>query len=212
MSPTLIFDLDGTLSNPAVGIARCINHGLLGHGYAPIDETTVSRYIGPPLDDSFAAITGSTDPAQMAALVATYRERYAAVGYAENQLYPGIPELLATLRQRGLRLGVCTSKRVDFAEQILVMFGLRAHFSFVDGGEMGRHKHEQLRDLLRADVITPDAVMVGDREVDVSAARANGLQVAAVLWGHGSAQELQDAQPDWLLARPAEVLGLPIVN
>jgi phosphoglycolate phosphatase len=92
------------------------------------------------------------------------------------------------------------------------MFGLRAHFSFVDGGEMGRHKHEQLRDLLRADVITPDAVMVGDREVDVSAARANGLQVAAVLWGHGSAQELQDAQPDWLLARPAEVLGLPIVN
>lgn len=207
-APTLIFDLDGTLSDPAVGIARCINHALTGLGHAPIAEQTVSRYIGPLLDDSFAAITGSDNPGHLAALVARYRERYAALGYAENLLYPGIVPLLAQLAQQGVRMGVCTSKRVDFAEQILLMFGLRAHFSFVDGGEMGRHKHQQLRDLLAAGTITQDAIMIGDREVDVSAARANGLRVAAVRWGHGSLQELQDAQPDWLLSRPEEVLKL----
>src|SRR5262249_31487704 len=123
--PALIFDLDGTLSDPAVGIGRSINFALTELGYAPIDERDVSTYIGPPLDVSFRAITGAEAPDVIERLVAKYRERYTAVGYAENVLYPGIPEALRALCAAGQVLGVCTSKRIDYAERILELFGLR---------------------------------------------------------------------------------------
>jgi phosphoglycolate phosphatase len=167
LPPALIFDLDGTLSDPAEGIGRSINHALAAFDLAPIPEAAVSQYIGPPLDHAFRAITGTDTPELITALVAKYRERYASVGYAENVLYPGIPEALAALSAAGVMLGVCTSKRTDFAERILQLFGLRAHFAFVSGGDIGLHKGEQLRTLLEAGTVGRNSTMIGDRSMDV---------------------------------------------
>jgi phosphoglycolate phosphatase len=107
-----------------------------------------------------------------------------------------------------MKLGVCTSKRVDAAEKILDLFGLSAYFSFVSGGEIGRHKWQQLQELLANGVITQSAVMVGDRSVDITAAHRNGLQAAGVLWGHGSREELEGERPRYLFASPEELLHL----
>jgi phosphoglycolate phosphatase len=196
---TLVFDLDGTLSDPALGIARSINHALVAFGFAPISESAVSQYIGPPLDQTFRAITGIEVENTLAALVGKYRERYADVGYAENVLYSGIPEALSSLAAQGRVLGVCTSKRVDFAEKILRMFGLRSHFAFVDGGEIGVHKDRQLRTLVANGTIGVGSTMIGDRAVDVLAAKRNALRSVGVLWGHGSHDELAQAGADMIV-------------
>jgi phosphoglycolate phosphatase len=205
-----IFDLDGTLSDPAIGIERSLNHALQSLGYPPVSHERIGRYIGPPLDNIFADIIGTEDPESIAALVAGYRECYAELGYLENRLYPGIPKALGQLSERGLRMGICTSKRRDFAERILENFGIRHYFRFVSGGDVDVQKEQQLAALLFSGEIPHFAAMFGDRDVDVHAAKANGLLSVAVLWGYGSREELAAACPDMLLNRPADlVLHLP---
>ncbi|HKU87947.1 MAG TPA: HAD-IA family hydrolase [Casimicrobiaceae bacterium] len=201
----LVFDLDGTLSDPAVGIGRCMNHALRHHGHAAIAEADVPRYIGPPLEESFAAVVRDASAQHVAALVERYRERYGEIGYAENTIYAGIPEALAALRGAGATLGVCTAKRVDFAERILDHFGIRRHFAFVSGGDIGIPKAGQLAALLLNGVINREATMIGDRAVDIRAAKANGLRSVGVLWGHGGLAELRATDPDVLLESPAEL-------
>lgn len=207
-SPVLVFDLDGTLSDPAEGIAKSFDFALARHGHAPLRPEEVSFVIGPPLDVSFRALTRVDDAAHIAALVAAYRERYADVGYAENVVYPGIPEALQALRAAGHRLGICSSKRVDFCEMILALFGLRGHFEFVSGGDVGIPKSRQLGELLAQGAIDARATMIGDRAVDVQAAQAHGLASVGVLWGHGSRAELEAAGAQRLLAAPADLLAL----
>ncbi len=112
------------------------------------------------------------------------------------------------LRERGVTLGVCTTKRVDFAEQILALFGLREHFAFVSGGDIGVRKADQLRSLRAAGALGEAATMIGDRDIDILAAHANGLRAVGVLWGHGSAAELLAARPHLLLGAPGELLQL----
>jgi phosphoglycolate phosphatase len=204
----VLFDLDGTLSDPLVGIGRSINYALTHFGYPARELKQLSACIGPPLDESFRALTGVTTQSHIEALVAKYRERYADVGYSENVLYPGIPEALRTLSDAGIAMGVCTSKRVDFAEQILEMFDLRAHFRFVSGGEIGIQKWQQMQVLLADGQVSTSSVMVGDRAVDMVAAHRNGLQAAGVLWGHGSREELVSEQPRYVLAAIPELVAL----
>jgi phosphoglycolate phosphatase len=202
----ILFDLDGTLSDPQLGIGRSINHALERHGFMPVAPGAVSRYIGPPLDESFRVITGCDDEATIHALVAAYRERYGDIGYAENLLYAGIPEALATLADAGLPLGLCTSKRRDFACKILALFQLDHLFHFVDGGEIGVHKWQQIAALRAAGQVSERSLMVGDRAVDMVAAHRNGLVAAGVLWGHGSRDELQAESPRYLLDAPAQII------
>lgn len=204
----LLFDLDGTLSDPLVGIGRSINHALSHFGYPELPLSQLAVHVGPPLDEAFRSITGLRSTTALDGLVAKYRERYGEIGYSENTLYPDIPQVLQSLANAGMSLGVCTSKRVDFAEKILELFGLRAYFTFVSGGEIGTHKWQQIRELLEEGVITQTTVMVGDRAVDLTAAHRNGLDAAGVLWGHGSRQELEAEQPRYLFSKPAELLVL----
>ena len=116
--PLLVFDLDGTISDPSVGIGRSINYALATFGYPEIAEQEVSEYIGPPLDVVFRRIVRSATHDAVLAMVAKYRERYGEVGYTENVAYAGIPEALSYLASQGLPMGVCTSERADFAERI----------------------------------------------------------------------------------------------
>jgi phosphoglycolate phosphatase len=200
----ILFDLDGTLSDPVLGIGRSINFALERHGFAPLAEGAVSRWIGPPLDESFRAITGRDDDATIHALVAAYRERYGDIGYAENVVYDGVPEALAALADAGLAMGLVTSKRRDFGEKILALFELDRYFRFVDGGEIGVQKWQQIAALRERSVVGPNAVMVGDRAVDLIAAHRNGLAGAGVTWGHGSRDELLAESPKYLFDTPAQ--------
>lgn len=200
--PFLVFDLDGTLSDPAVGIYRSINYALEHFGHSTIAEDDVAKYIGPPIDLSFRTIIGDSSPAHIATLVSKYRERYAEIGYSENVLYPGVPEALNTLALAGIPMGLCTAKRADFAERILKLFGLQHHFRFLSGGDIGIHKKQQLRALLDERMMASTSIMIGDRAFDIDAAKFNGLGSVGVLWGYGCFEELTMAGPNILLASP----------
>lgn len=203
----LVFDLDGTIGNPARGIARSMNYALASFGFDPIPEHSVSKYIGPPIEDTFRSLT-SVDSACIAQLVSKFRERYSDVGYSENVLYPVMPEILGYLVGKGIPLGVCTTKRTDFAERILDLFGIRECFQFVNGGDVGIRKEQQLKYLLTDRKIDRSATMIGDRAVDIGAAHANGLRAVGVLWGHGTEAELIEAEAQLLLSDPGQLMAL----
>ena len=195
---TLVFDLDGTLSDPSVGITRCLNFALREHGLPTVLDSALAARIGPPLDEIFRGLIPADARVALDSLVATYRERYSTVGFAENVVYAGIPAAIEHVASRGARLGVCTSKLASYSERILAMFGVRDYFSFVDGGDVGIKKSQQLGGLLERRVIDRDAVMIGDRGVDIEAARANGLRSIGVLWGFGTPEEIASVNPTYV--------------
>ena len=200
----ILFDLDGTLSDPLVGIGRSINYALGHFGYPPRELNKLASFIGPPIDEAFKTLTGVTSKSQIEAFVARYRERYGDIGYSENTIYPGVAETLASLEKNGIPLCICTSKRTDFAEQILEMFGLRSYFRFVNGGDIRIQKWQQIEGLLSQGIVSKSSVMVGDRAVDLHAAHRNGLHAAGVLWGYGSYEELSRELPRYLFSTPTE--------
>jgi phosphoglycolate phosphatase len=202
----ILFDLDGTMSDPARGIGRSINYALVHFGYQPLDFSAIHKYIGPPIDEIFQNITGNKT--KCPALVAKYRERYGEIGYTENVLYPGISEVLFKLNAANLPIALCTSKRQDFAERILDMFGLIHYFRFINGGEIGVSKIQQIKSLLLQGQVSESTLMIGDRAVDMIAAHKNGLKAGGVLWGYGSQSELLDEKPLYLFSSPSELIGL----
>ena len=202
---TLIFDLDGTISDPSLGIFRCVNYALSLHGFPEVSEEQVAAEIGPPPNDTFRKFQPEADHLTIESLIAKYRERYAEVGCSENEIYPGVTEALQSLPSQGMRMGVCTAKRKDFAEKILYMFGLMSFFSFVDGGDVGIKKREQLSELLQSGEIDHSAVMIGDRSVDVSSAKSNELRSVGVLWGFGDINELKGAGANVILNSTSEL-------
>ena len=204
----VLFDLDGTLSDPLPGIARSINYALSCFGYPERDPSEIAACVGPPLDESLRSLTGLQSADDVAALVARYRERYGKIGFSENVLYPGITDALQALRDAAVPLAVCTSKRVDFAEKILSRFGIREDFRFVSGGDIGIEKKQQIAALREQGLVGPSTLMVGDRAVDLVAAHANGLRSAGVLWGYGSRAELEAETPHYLFASPSELRTL----
>lgn len=202
---TLVLDLDGTISDPSLGIVRCFNHALQSHGFVALSSEEISKEIGPPLDETFVKLAPDVSSSDVDELVATYRERYSDIGYAENTLYAGIPDALDQLRNSNISIGVCTSKRRDFAEKSLKLFGLLDYFSFVNGGDIGIAKESQLAGLLKAQTIDSGAIMVGDRSVDIQSAQSNGLRSIGVLWGFGEYAEISGANPSYILESVEEL-------
>ncbi len=205
---TLIFDLDGTISDPFTGISRSINYALESLSYDPVDPQRIRTLIGPPLTQIFEHFLGALPSPDMQDLVDKYRERYATIGYAENEIYEGIPGIIGQLADTGYRMGICTSKRADYAQRIVDMFGLGQHFSFVDGGGDGIEKRQQIESMIALGMAANTAIMIGDRAVDVVAGKSNDLASAGVLWGFGERAELEQAAPDHLLESPTDLLGL----
>ena len=203
----IVFDLDGTISDPKDGIVRSINYALAKHGLAVRSEQELQRYIGPPLDSTFKELSNSSDSKLILSLVAKYRERYSEVGFSENKLYEGVVSSLESLNKH-TPLAVCTSKRADFAERILTLFEIRHLFEFVNGGDVGITKVAQLSDLRSAGTIGSGSIMVGDRNVDLIAAHRNGLKSVGVLWGYGDYEELSFEQPSMILQSPSELIKI----
>ncbi len=215
--PILLFDLDGTISDPLEGIARSFNYALSSLGYAEKPIAEFAQYIGPPLDESFKIETGIDDDAKINAFITKFRERYIEAGFSENELYPGIKESLVELSSRNVSMAICTSKRQDMAEKILDLFEIRSHFQFVSGGDVGIQKWRQIESLLAKDAINPNAVMIGDRDIDLTAAHKNGIRSAGVLWGYGSRAELEAQAPLHLFSKPSDIVKIadrlePIVS
>lgn len=205
----LIFDLDGTISDPKDGIVKSINYALKCHGFNERSENELIKFIGPPMDKTFSKLTESEDNQLINSLILKYRERYSEVGYSENKLYDGMLNILIKLSKVDyVTLGVCTSKRKDFAEKILELFSIRQYFKFVSGGDVGVEKWQQLQSLKINDDITNNSVMIGDRYIDITAAQTNNLKSAAVLWGFGSYDELYQHNPCHIFSKPTELLTL----
>jgi phosphoglycolate phosphatase len=201
--PTALSDLDGTLTDPKVGIIRSVQHALQHFGVPASDLDSLTAYIGPPLEDSFEVLAGFSG-AQAVEAVRVYRERFTDIGIFENVVYDGITDALDALRADGWVLAVATSKPTVFAERILGHFALRDRFAAVAGSELDgsrRHKRDVIAyalELLGRDP-DPDVVMVGDREHDIRGAQAWGLRTVGVTWGYGTEQELLQSGADCLV-------------
>lgn len=194
MRITALFDLDGTISDPAEGIARSINHALSGLGHPVLPENSLARHIGAPLDRIFRELLGTPDAGVTARAVELYRERYIRVGYRENRLYEGMPGVLERIRSEGRSLRLATTKRRDIALAVLGHFGLLRLFDGVHGCDIDFTKTDLLRAVLSDDSVRGDAaVMVGDRRFDFDAASAVGIPSIAVRWGYGDGSELAGA-------------------
>ena len=208
----VLFDLDGTLTDPKLGITRSIQYALRKRGITPPDADELEPFIGPPLAQSFRERLGF-DEGEARRAVDDYREYFAQAGLYENEVYAGIPELLRDLRASELRVCLATSKPMVFAERILEHFDLAKHFDLVVGSHLdGTHveKAEIVATALAGvSGVRPErVVMVGDRMHDVHGARANGIDAIGVTWGYGSHEELEAAAPTSLVESVGELRRL----
>jgi phosphoglycolate phosphatase len=206
----LLFDLDGTLTDPGPGITRCIQHALARLGRRSPRAAHLTWCIGPPLKESLARLLETSDAALTEDALALYRERYASVGMFENAVYPEVREGLAQLSGAGHRLWVATSKPHVYARRILAHFGLLELFVDVYGSELSGERAEKaslLRHVLAVEAFERPPTMVGDRRHDVEGAHANGLRAIGVLWGYGSEAELRAAGADALVASMPELVS-----
>ena len=209
MDQHVLLDLDGTLTNPRLGITRCMRYALDSLSVACPSDDVLASFIGPPLRGTFATLLGTSDPDRIEEAMTRYRERFTDTGLFENEVYRGIPELLARATEAGARLFVATSKPTVFAERVLSHFSLRPYFAGVYGSELDgqfEDKADLLEHLLGSEGIAANkALMVGDRAADIVAAKANEVRSIGVLWGYGSTAELADAGADMLCRTPSEL-------
>ena len=203
MYEIILFDLDGTLTDPKIGITRCVQYALDKMGIVENDMDRLISFIGPPLTRTFKENYAMTDEQADQAL-GFYRERFSTVGLYENAVFPGIGELLLKLRDQGKTLIVATSKPTVFSVKILEHFGLNQHFQAIVGSNMDGSRVEKneviefaLSELENADCAK--IIMVGDRKHDIIGAQQNGIAVVAVGYGYGTKEELTKAQPDFLV-------------
>jgi len=204
---TVFFDLDGTLTDPKVGITRCIQYALEQVGTAVPAADDLTWCIGPPLLESFQSMLGDDDSAKAA--LHHYRERFSQTGLFENEVYEGIPSAIGCLADSGVSLFVATSKPQVYAERIVERFGLAPYFEHVFGPTLDgvrSRKTDLLRYALEETGAAPGrAVMVGDRRHDMIGARENGVAATGVLYGYGSREELETAGAQALLPNPSDI-------
>lgn len=200
MYQNILFDLDGTVTDPCVGITNSVAYALDQFGIGVPDKTRLYPFIGPPLSDSFARYYGFSEE-QCELAVKYYREYYAETGIYENKLYDGMEDLLKKIKTAGKRIVLATSKPEEFAERVLKYFHVDHYFDFIAGATMDGIRSR------KADVISyalkscaekdlSEAVMIGDREYDIFGAREAGIASIGVLYGYGSEEELRNAGAD----------------
>lgn len=207
---TVFFDLDGTLTDPKIGITGSIQYALDKLGIPVPSQDDLTWCIGPPLRASFVSLLGGEKDADRG--VELYRERFGTIGLFENTLYAGIADALTAVAAPGRRLFVATSKPHVFADRIIDHFGLRRHFTRVFGSELDGTRVDK-SDLLRyaLDETGTDparAIMIGDRKHDIAGAANNAMAAIGVLYGYGGRTELTEAGAKHLVTSPTEIAGL----
>jgi phosphoglycolate phosphatase len=207
--PAVLFDLDGTLTDPFVGISRCMQYALERLGYPVPEANSLRAYIGPPLQVTFPQLLASDDAALAAECLRLYRERYSESGKFENTIIPGITEAVSALAASGNFLAVATSKLETYSREIVAHFGLAPFFGEIHGSQLDgsrADKAELIRHIVTTEGIDPArSVMVGDRMHDIVGAAKNGIRAIGVLWGFGDRAELEAAGAVAIAGTPAEL-------
>ncbi len=215
MKKYILWDLDGTLTDPKEGILRCILYALekLGLQSPPLESLTWC--IGPPLHDSFHQLAPNSQPEDIVKLIAFYRERFTHLGLYENKLYPFIVDILSDLKQTKKHY-LATSKPHLFANRILNHFELSHYFDGVFGSEMNGDRSDKadlIEHILKKEKIsTDDVYMIGDRKFDILGAKKNNIKSIGIAWGYGSAVELHSAGADHIFESPQHLKDFLLKN
>ncbi|QIO09652.1 HAD-IA family hydrolase [Acinetobacter lanii] len=213
MIKNLLIDLDGTLTDPKVGITTSARYGLNKVGHLIPDSENIDWIIGPPLKASLAKLLNVdvNDVLAEQALLG-YRERFAVTGLFENHVFDDVPETLKQLQAKGYRLFLATAKPEVYAKQILEHFDLLKYFEYPYGSELNgerTNKGDLIAYILEKEQLKPEeCLMVGDREHDIFGARKHGIDTIAVEYGYGSSEELDQAKPKARIQRFAELLQI----
>ncbi|HNZ99688.1 HAD hydrolase-like protein [Ruminococcus sp.] len=207
---TLLFDLDGTLTDSTEGILNCLIYAIECMGFEVPEDT--NKFLGPPIRQSFAEFFGMNGE-QAEQAVRIFRERYSDTGLFENRVYDGIPGMLERLKNGGKRLMVATSKPQVYAVRIFERFGLAQYFEIVGGAELdgSRDYKDQVIEYVLAKAGITDrstVLMIGDRRQDVLGAHKTGLKCMGILWGFGSMEELTQAGADYIARTPQEAADM----
>lgn len=206
----ILFDLDGTLTDPMMGITKSVRYALNYYGIEVNDLNDLLPFIGPPLRDSFKEYYGF-DEAKANEAVEKYREYYKTDGIFDNKVYQGMVDCLQTLKDNGKKLYVATSKPEFFAKQIIEHFSLSKYFEYVGGSEFNSRekKAEVIEYVLKTNQIdNDDVIMVGDRKHDIIGAHENKIPCVGVLYGYGTEDELKQYQADYLVSTVEELTEL----
>jgi phosphoglycolate phosphatase len=209
MYEIILFDLDGTLTDPKIGITLSVQYALERMGIHEEDADTLTPFIGPPLLESFMEFYHMSHEEAVLAIT-YYRNRFSKVGLYENKVYPGIPELLAALKEQGKILIVATSKPTEFSVKILEHFDLEKYFDAVIGSNLdGTRTHKS--DVIEFALLEKNScqrdniVMIGDRKYDIIGAQQNGIDGIGVTYGYGSYDELAETNPKCIFSSVEEL-------
>lgn len=210
----VLFDLDGTLTDPKEGITKSVAYALEAYGIHVEDLDSLCKFIGPPLKDSFVKFYGFSEEQGYEA-VEKYREYFRPCGVYENKVYDGVDKLLTELKASGKMIILATSKPTVFANTILEHFDLMKYFDVVCGSELdgSRVKKGDVIAYALEQVAEKDtgfdkskAVMIGDREHDILGAKENGLDSIGVLYGYGDRAEHEAAGADYIVETVEELI------
>ena len=201
MIKTILFDLDGTLTDPKEGITKCVQYALSKFGIEADCDDLVA-FIGPPLVTSFREFYGLGDE-DCELAVKYYRERFSTVGLFENVPYEGIRDVLAKLKEKGYTLAIATSKPTVYTMRICDEFGLTSYFDYIKGSELdgtNAEKVDVIRCVLEDTGAKPEeTVMIGDRKFDILGAKEFGLTSLGVRYGYAAEGELEAAGADYIV-------------
>ena len=208
----IAFDLDGTLTDPEVGLVKGFMYAFDRVGIKYDDPKALRRYIGPPLHEEWKREYGFTEE-ETARAIAIFREYYDQHGWAENRVYEGIVELLEALKAMGKTIVLATSKPENTARRIMSLFGLDKYFDFC-GGASTSSTRDKKWEVLEYSLLSVGAtdrsrcILIGDRKYDAEGAKICGIDSIGVLWGHGSRQELEASGFTHIVATPDELLEI----
>ncbi len=194
---TFIFDLDGTIVNPGTAIPRCINHALKKHNIKAVPIERLKRYIGFNLDEILGQFTGKKDKKLIKSCVDAYRERYHKEGIAEHRLYPGIVGLLEAVSNSGNMIVASIKPQVS-CEMVMNHLGINSLFTAVYGAELNgrpKDKGDLLKKAIKKEGLK-ECIVIGDRSVDIEAAKKCGIPSIGVAYGYGTKEELLQAGAD----------------
>ena len=206
----VLFDVDGTLTEPSRGVINAIVYAMPAMGLTVPENTDgLKIMMGPPLLDSFQRILGLSE-ADARRMLTVYREYYAEKGLFEAHIYDGILPLLTALQKDGYLLHTVTSKPIEYVERLFARFELRRYFTFLAADDLACSRHsksEVFRYLYEhvTDITPQNAIMIGDRKFDVIAAHERGLRVIGCAWGHAAPGELEEAGADFIADTPEDV-------
>ena len=212
MKKYILFDLDGTVTDPMIGITKSVQYALRKFNIEVENLNDLCKFIGPPLKDSFMNFYGFNEEDALKA-IAFFREYFSVNGLYENTVYENFEDMLIALKEQNKSLIIATSKPTVFAEKILEHFNLKKYFDFIAGSNLDNTRTK------KADVISyaleqqglteaSEMIMIGDREHDVIGAKTLGIESIGVLHGYGSYEELSNSGATYIVKDVKELKSL----